>query len=277
MMRLNPTASVLDFIPTSGLSRVVGKLTEMEWPAPLLRLVIRAYVRWFSVDLADVEVPTHGFRTFNEFFTRRLKPAARAISREARVVSPVDGTLIGYGRIQSGVLQQIKGREYSLQELLSDAADADQYREGCYSTLYLSPRDYHRVHSPVDGSVVGYRYIPGRLFPVNRFGLVRVPRLFTRNERLIVFLETDFGPLIMVMVGAMAVGKITVAFSDLRTNEGCPPHESHFERSITTRRGDEIGCFNMGSTVVLLFQDSQVRFVDWPAQSPVRVGEALAR
>ena len=273
---MNLGVAALDFAPTNALSRAVGRLMEIEWPQPLLKLVIQAYVQWFGVDLVDADEPARGFRTFNDFFTRRLKPAARVVSPSARVVSPVDGTLLQWGEIGDGALRQIKDRSYSVRELLGSDDDAVAYRDGAYVTLYLSPRDYHRVHSPVDGLITGYRYIPGRLFPVNQFGVSHVPDLFSRNERLVIFFETGFGKLALVMVGATIVGRITVAFSDVQSNRGSPPHESSFAEALPVNRGDEVGAFNLGSTVVLLFQGLQLTESHFRQGAVVRVGQVVA-
>jgi phosphatidylserine decarboxylase len=262
-----------------ALSRVAGWLTDRRLPPALLVPVIRAYSRVYGVDLSEAAEPPEAFPTFGAFFTRRLRDGARPVdTAEDTVVAPCDSRLSGLGPVEDGRLAQIKGRTYTLEALLGSSRDASTFRSGLSATLYLSPGMYHRVHSPVDGRVLGWRYLPGRLFPVNAPAVRSVPGLFTRNERVAVFLEGDgLGPIAVVLVGAANVGRITLTFSDLVTNAGAPAGWREPAELLSVRRGEEIGAFNLGSTVVLLAADPALVSVGGQAGALVRMGEALWR
>ena len=264
-----------------ALSRVTGRLADAQLPKGLLDRAIAAYIRAYQVDMSEVLQEVSSFATFNQFFTRALTPSARPISDAPHtVVSPADARLQTLERVPShGRLEQIKGSRYSLGALLGDEAAANAYREGWHATLYLSPRDYHRVHVPVDGTIVGWRHIPGRLYPVNNLAVRRVEGLFTVNERVIVFLETeDFGPMALAMVGAANVGKITLSFTEEpgswsgRDVTSVTPPEP-----ISVRRGDELGMFNLGSTVVLVSSDQSLTPAGVLEGEHLRMGAPLWR
>jgi phosphatidylserine decarboxylase len=261
------------------LSRVIGRLADLRLPSALLRPLLRAYVAAYRVDLGEASGPLSSYPTFNAFFTRRLREGARPVAGgEGVVVSPCDSRLRGIGPVPGdGRLEQVKGSSYSVDALLGSAEDAAPFRRGLHAVLYLSPAMYHRVHSPVDGRVRAFRYVPGRLFPVNRAGVRSVPGLFTRNERVSVFLDSDIhGPVAVVLVGAANVGRMSLAFADLVTNRGQPAGRLVPAEPVELRRGDEIGAFNLGSTVVLLVADSGLAPAS-AAGDVVRVGQALWR
>ncbi len=261
------------------LSRVTGRLSDLRLPKAILVPAIRAYARAYGADLAEAAVPAEAYPSFNAFFTRRLREGARPIAGgEGVVVSPSDSRLSAIGPVAAdGRLEQVKGSSYSIEALLGSDEDAAPFRGGLHATLYLSPAMYHRVHSPVDGRVRGWRYVPGRLFPVNPAGVRLVPGLFTRNERVAVFLDTAaHGPVAAVLVGAANVGRVSLAFADVVTNTGRTPGPVVPAETIALRRGDELGAFNLGSTVVLLVADPRLA----PAASAgdlVRMGQALWR
>jgi phosphatidylserine decarboxylase len=261
------------------LSRLVGRLADLELPTGLLAPAIRAYARVYGVDLDEAARPPDGYPSFNAFFTRRLREGVRPIDpASGTLVSPSDSRLDSIGRVPDDArLPQVKGETYALEALLGSSADAGRFRGGQAATLYLSPAMYHRVHSPVDGEVVAWRYVPGRLFPVNAAGVRSVPGLFTRNERVIVRVASaEHGPVAIVLVGAANVGRISLAFADLVTNRGQAAGELRPPVPIPVRRGDEIGVFNLGSTVVLLVADPGLVPVA-AAGSIVRLGQALFR
>jgi phosphatidylserine decarboxylase len=261
------------------LSRLTGRLSDLRLPRAVLAPAIRAYARAFGADLAEAVLPPEAYPSFNAFFTRRLREGARPVAGgEGVVVSPTDSRLSAIGLVPAdGRLEQVKGRDYSIEALLGSAEDAAPFRTGVHATLYLSPAMYHRVHSPVEGRIRAWRYVPGRLFPVNSAGVRAVSGLFTRNERVVLFLETEaHGPVAVVLVGAANVGRMSLAFADLVTNRGRPAERVVPEAPVPVRRGDEIGAFNLGSTVVLLLADRALV----PVASPgglVRVGQALWR
>jgi phosphatidylserine decarboxylase len=263
------------------LSRLTGRLSDLRLPRPLLTRAIRAYARVYGVDLAEAALPADAYRSFNDFFTRRLREGARPIAAgDGVVVSPSDSLLSTIGPVPSdGRLEQVKGTTYSLEALLGSAEDARPFRRGVQATLYLSPAMYHRVHSPVDGRVCAWRHVPGRLFPVNTAGVRAVPGLFTRNERVAVFLDTErHGPVAVVLVGAANVGRMSLAFADLVTNtpRGCPPGRVVPPDAVSLRRGGELGAFNLGSTIVLLVADPGL-VAEASAGDVVRMGQALWR
>jgi phosphatidylserine decarboxylase len=261
------------------LSRLTGHLCDLRMPRAILAPAIRAYARAFGADLAEAALPPEAYPSFNAFFTRRLRGGARPVETgEGVVVSPSDSRLSAIGSVPpDGRLDQVKGSSYSIEALLGSADDAAPFRRGVHATLYLSPAMYHRVHAPVDGRVVAWRYVPGRLFPVNAAGARSVPGLFTRNERVAVLVDTEaHGRVAVVLVGAANVGRISLAFTDLVTNRGGSPGRFVPTEPVALRRGDDLGVFNLGSTVVLLVADPGLA----PAAGAgglVRMGQALWR
>ena len=261
------------------LSRMTGRFSDLRLPRVILVPVIRAYARAFGADLGEAELPPEAYPSFNAFFTRRLREGARPIAGgDGVVVSPCDSRLSVIGPVPpEGRLEQVKSSSYSIEALLGSPEDAAPFRRGVHATLYLSPAMYHRVHSPVDGRVVAWRYVPGRLFPVNGAGVRSVPGLFTRNERVAVFLDTPaHGPVAVVLVGAANVGRMSLAFADLVTNRGRAAGRGVPAEPVAVKRGDEVGAFNLGSTVVLLLADPGLS----PASAAgelVRMGQALWR
>jgi phosphatidylserine decarboxylase len=244
-------AQLLRVLPRVQISRAVGRLCEKSLPAPVSRAIADAYCRAYSVDMDEVEPLDGAYPSFDAFFTRALRKGVRSVSEDA-VVSPADGLLSAVGAIERGARIVVKGRGYQVAELTGDEADAARYEGGSFGIVYLSPRDYHRVHSPVDGKIGIVRATPGDLFPVNSIGERHVPRLLVRNNRVTICVDTvGLGRVGVVMVGAMIVGRISVtAIGDQAPRPGTiriePPRE--------VRRGDEIGMFHLGSTVVLLFE-----------------------
>jgi phosphatidylserine decarboxylase len=266
-------------VSVPGLSRLTGRLADLSPPRWLLGIVIRSYARLFGVALAEASDPPDAYPTFNAFFTRRLRPGLRPVASEAgTVVSPSDSELVGIGPVPAdGRLEQVKGRHYSVEALLGSAEEAAPFRQGVTATLYLSPGMYHRVHVPVDGHVTGWRYVPGRLFPVSAPSVRAVPGLYTRNERVVVHIDAPaHGSVAVVLVGAANVGRISLAFSELVTNSGAAAVRVKPPRPLPVRRGDDLGTFNLGSTVVLLVADPALH----PAAGArpgalVRMGEPL--
>lgn len=262
------------------VSRFVGQCADLELPPAVMRAVIRSYVRAWNVDLTEIAEPLESFRTFDAFFTRRLRPGARTVTPgPTTLVSPVDGRLVAHGTIERGELLQVKGVTYTVEALLDDPDAARRFHGGTYFTLYLSPRDYHRIHCPIDGEVLGYRYVPGRLFPVNRIGLEHVQGLFWRNERITTYLRTAIGQVAVVKVGATSVGRITVSYADVRTNDGvAEPQAIYYARPKAINKGSELGVFHLGSTVVLLVEPPAVGLDPTLAEGrAMRMGEVLAR
>jgi phosphatidylserine decarboxylase len=271
---------VLSAVSHPALSRVTGRLADLRLPPLVLRPFLRLYVSAFGVDLTEAAEPLESYSTFNAFFTRRLREGARPVAEGSGVVaSPSDSRLRTLGAVPAdGRLEQVKGLDYSIEALLGSEEDAAPFRRGVHATLYLSPAMYHRVHSPVDGVVRAWRYVPGRLFPVSAAGVRSVPGLFTRNERVALFLETEaHGPAAVVLVGAANVGRIRLAFGDLVTNAGMPAARVRPAEGVRLRRGQELGAFNLGSTVVVLVADPSLVPAGVAAGDLVRMGQALWR
>jgi phosphatidylserine decarboxylase len=267
---------LLRALSVPAASRLTGRLSDARLPPILVRAVIRAYSSFYGVDWSEVRDPVGSFRTFNAFFVRRLRNGARPVAQgPGVVVSPCDARLSAWGPVpEDGRLEQVKGMTYALEALLGSAEEAERFRGGVYATLYLSPGMYHRVHSPVDGRICAWRYLPGRLFPVNGLALPKVEGLFTRNERVAVTLQTEaFGLVAVVLVGATNVGRITLAFTDLVTNRRQPSSSNQPAAPIRIARGEDLGVFNLGSTVVLLVADGSLR--PFALGDHVRMGQAL--
>lgn len=242
--------------------------------------IIQRFINKYQVNMAEalVEDPT-SYASFNDFFIRHLKPESRPLA-QADIVSPVDGCVSEIGAIEDGQLIQAKGKFYSVKEFLACEEDvARQYIDGKFATLYLSPKDYHRVHIPVDAKLVSMTYIPGALFSVQPTTARVVPRLFARNERLAVFFDTKVGPMVMVMVGATIVGAIGTSWHGDIKREKKKISFDYTQATFNTSfsQGDEMGYFKLGSTVVLLFANGEK--LHWnpslEAGSAIRFGQAL--
>lgn len=244
-------------------------------------VVIRHFVRAFNVDLTEARHESaSAYQTFNAFFTRELKADARPIDHRANVMcSPVDGCVSQLGPINAGQIFQAKGFSYSVTDLLGGReADARLFNNGSFATLYLSPRDYHRIHMPVDATLKSMHYIPGRLYSVAPHTVRTVGRLFARNERVVALFDSAAGPLAMVLVGAINVAAIETVWAGLITPP-TSPRIKHTDYTADQQRqfvkGEEMGRFNMGSTVILLAQQN----VQWSSSliegSNVRMGEFI--
>ncbi len=263
-----------------SLSLWVGRAADLRVPGPALRALIAAYSRFYGVDLAESAEPVASFRTFDAFFTRRLRDGARPVdTAPGVVVAPCDARLYGLGRIpEDRRLEQIKGRSYALEELLGDSGLAARLNGGVQATLYLSPGMYHRVHWPVEGRVVAWRRIPGRLYPVNALAVRHVDRLFAVNRRVVVELESQtFGPMAVVLVGATNVGRISLTFESM--GAAASIHSDRIEpvKAIEVHRGEELGTFHLGSTIVLLSADPRLASAGPGAGALVKMGEPLWR
>jgi phosphatidylserine decarboxylase len=271
--------SALRLLPKNAVSRLAGAATRWRAPAPVRLAAMRAFARRYGIDLSecpDLEV----YRTFGEFCARPLRPGLRPIAAGERVVvSPVDGAVSEAGVAAGGRLVQAKGIDYSAAALLADEDLARRLEGGAYATLYLSPRDYHRIHFPTGGEILGYRYVPGRLWPVNPASVRTVPGLFTVNERLVTIVRSPVGLSAVVAVGATVVGRVrayydpSVPCTNLR---GGRPARRDYETPIPVEKGQELGAFEMGSTVILLFERGRVRLDPHVAPGArLRVGEAI--
>ncbi|TDG12921.1 phosphatidylserine decarboxylase [Seongchinamella unica] len=268
-------------LPQHLLSRCTGWLAELEHPVWLKNQAIGLFVRHFDVDMSEAEEPDYQrYPNFNAFFTRPLKEGARPVA-EADVVCPADGAISQLDDIIDGRIFQAKGQDYSCVELLGgDPEWAEKFAGGSFATIYLSPRDYHRVHMPLAGRLLATTYVPGDLFSVNGVTAEHVERLFARNERLVCYFETAFGPMAMILVGAMVVAGIETVWSGQVAPPPKLPSSVDYRSApdpVSLARGEEMGRFKLGSTVILLFPRGAINWeAQYAAGTPTRLGEPLA-
>ncbi len=267
------------FLPQHFLSRIVFRATRRQSVA-WKNALIRSFLRHFNVDMSEAAEPDpFAYPSFNLFFTRALRPGIRPLAPAApSIASPVDGSVSAAGAIEDDLLLQAKGHYYSLDALLAgDSSLAHRFCGGRFATLYLAPHNYHRVHMPLAGTLTTTTHVPGRLFSVNTKTAAQVPRLFARNERVICAFDTEYGPLAVILVGALFVGSMsTVWAGDITPRRGRRPSQiAANARHVHLERGAEMGRFNMGSTVILLLAGNARWAETLVAGSPVRVGECI--
>ena len=263
--------------PQRALSRIVRWATRQTWSTQL----IAPFCRQFRVDLAEAARPLEDYKSFNDFFTRRLRDGARpVVAGPEHLTSPADGAISQFGAVNSGELIQAKGHAFSLASLLGDLdGNAGELRDGRFITIYLSPRDYHRVHAPCEFLAHELRFIPGDLFSVNDRTARTVPNLYARNERLVLLGTSPWGPAAMVMVGAMLVSSMSLEGFELEALAARATRlEQHaFVPPLAFPQGAEVGRFNMGSTVILVLPAASPPWLgEIRAGMPVRMGELLA-
>lgn len=276
--RLKVTAQYL--IPKQALTVLAGKLASAR-AGGLTTRVIRWFVGRYGVNMAEAANPDiASYPSFNEFFTRPLKPGARPLA-DADYICPVDGAISQFGRIERDQIFQAKGHSYSTHALVGGDRDlAIQFQDGEFATLYLSPRDYHRIHMPCDGRLTRMIYIPGDLFSVNPTTARGVPGLFARNERVVCVFENDAGPFVLTLVGATIVGSMATVWHG-QVNPPRPGTIKEWDYApgeVVLKKGDEMGRFLLGSTVVMLFPKRRLRFTDaWAPARAIRMGEAMGQ
>jgi len=266
-------------LPRNLISRICGILADARIPRPLLTPLIRLFSWKFGVDMSEVAKQVSEFRTFNEFFARRLLPNTRSLNPDpASILSPVDGIVGEFGPINNGHLIQAKGLEYRLADLLKDPERTQLYDDGVFITICLAPHNYHRIHSMVEGEIHEFSYIPGDLWTVSPLGVHHVPGLFARNERLTTFFRTDKGECALVKVGATVVGRIRVCYHDQVSNKpGAKCQQVTLETPFHIKRGEELGLFEMGSTVICLFPPGQIELGELQVEQKVCLGQAIGR
>lgn len=267
-------------LPKNGASRVVNILVRLPLPPLVLEPLIYVFSRFYGINMDEVDRPRRGFKNFQEFFVRPLKAECRTIaSHPLSIVSPCDGVVYNCGSLgKDTTIEQIKGVDYSLEELLGEESTHQYFVNGHYATIYLSPRHYHRVHTPFGGTVERIRHIPGFLWPVNEMGLHRVKGLFCENERVAIWLHTPFGKMVVVMVGALNVGCMRLSFdSSFRTNINCRRVSSQHYHKVKLDRGDELGRFEMGSTVILIMPPQTEATHTLHPGAALEYGEEIAR
>ena len=266
-------------LPKRHLTVFAGRVAGAQGSALTPRL-IRWFVRKYGVDMSEAENPDiTSYTSFNDFFTRPLKIGARPLAA-ADFICPVDGAISQFGAIDDEHILQAKGHRFTATELVGgDTALAAKFRHGSFANLYLSPRDYHRLHMPCDGTLTRMIYVPGALFSVNPVTARGVPKLFARNERVVcVFESPDYGAFAMVLVGATIVGSIATMWhgvvNPMRT--GKMSEWTYADQNIALKKGEEMGRFLLGSTIVMLFRQGAIAFnPDWAPERPVRLGEMM--
>jgi phosphatidylserine decarboxylase len=267
-------------LPKGPITRLAGRVAGAERGAATTRL-IRWFVGRYGVDMSEAAEPDiAAYKSFNDFFTRALKPGARPLA-QADLVCPVDGAISQFGRIRGAQIYQAKGHDYSTRALVGgDAELASRFDDGHFATLYLSPKDYHRIHMPCAGRLTRMLHVPGELFSVNPTTARGVPGLFARNERVVCVFEGEAGPFVMVLVGATIVGSMATVWHGVVN----PPRPGQLREwryddpAIELAQGAEMGRFLLGSTVVLLFQTGGLQFnPGWMPGGSIRLGQMMAR
>ena len=274
------TTRLTHVLPHRALSSLARRLAYSNHPG-LSAWLIDTVTRKFGVDLSEAEQSDpRSYPSFNAFFTRGLRAGVRAPDADARaVLMPADGRISQCGRIDDGRIFQAKGQSFTTSELLADDAAAEPYANGVFATVYLSPKDYHRVHMPWTGKLIETVHVPGRLFSVGPAAVRLVPRLFARNERLVCHFATDFGPMAVVMVGALLVSGVETVWSGIEIPRygDAVTVKDYRGADITLERFAEMARFNYGSTVMVLLPDGVARLAPGlTAESPVKLGEPLA-
>lgn len=272
-------------MPKHFISRMVGKLAAAK-AGGLTTALIKLFIKQYKIDMSEAKYPDPAhYKTFNEFFTRPLKEGIRPLAEESDIIAhPVDGAISQLGDVVDSQIIQAKGHDYSLQALLGGKEeDTAPFLGGKFATIYLAPKDYHRIHMPVDGTLSKMIYVPGDLFSVNPLTAQNVPNLFARNERVVAIFETEIGPLAMVLVGATIVASIETIWAGTVT----PPagkdvfswnYPTTGDNAITLKKGEEMGRFKLGSTVILAWGANQAEFLsDQHPETVTRMGTPFAK
>jgi phosphatidylserine decarboxylase len=269
--------------PQRALSEIIGWGARRSLPGSVRASFLRSFARKYGIDTSEAEKPLEQYSGLAEFFTRRLRPDARPVDQTPGVVvSVADGTVVDRGVVTEGKIIDAKGTSFSLAELLADSALAAALDGGAFEVTYLSPRDYHRVHSPTAGRITAWHYVPGRLFPVNNRSVLREPGLFAINERFVTALDGEAGRCAVVMVAAVGVGHITASYDpDVATHAsgfaGDEIRHKLFASPPLVDRGAELGVFNLGSTTIVVFEPGRVTLDPVTPGSSTRMGRPIGR
>jgi phosphatidylserine decarboxylase len=265
---------ILKVLPKNAISRLTGGLVALEHPRWVAQNARDWFIKRYNINMSEAELPLESYPSIAKLFTRKLKPGIRPIGEG--LVHPCDGQLTCAEQIDSNRLIQAKGQHYKLNELLVDEQALNTYGGGAHLVYYLCPTDYHRVHAPVDGEITDVVHVPGALWPVNEWSVQNISDLFSVNERVIFNIKTALGPVALVMVGATNVGKITVSFDPCVVgNQGDfkTPHRKHYDNPVRVKKGDELGIFNMGSTVVMIYPKNMLNVL--PKLGATKLGQSL--
>ncbi len=273
-------ASLFYILPHHAISWIMFAGSRIRWK-PVKNLIIRIYTDLNPVNMHEaIEEDMFAYESLNAFFTRALKAECRPFDKdESNWLCPVDGSVSQAQAIRDGRIFQAKGHDYSLLELVGgDKELAEIFKDGQFATLYLSPRDYHRIHMPATGLLKHMQYIPGRLFSVAAYTVNNIPRLFARNERCVCYFETEQGPMAMILVGAINVSAIETVWHGLITSQAKKIKRFNYhDKEITLERGEEMGRFNLGSTVIVLATDKMIIDEKMIAGAEIKLGQCLAK
>jgi phosphatidylserine decarboxylase len=253
------------------ISRFFGWLAGKEIPHFILKSIINKFIKSYHIKIEDFNFDIHKVKTFNQFFSRQFKPGVRSFG--SGIASPVEGFLAAYGTIDQGMMFQVKGNNYFLSELTGN----DEFSSNCTSfcTIYLSPADYHRVHAPFDLKITSLKYIPGDLFSTSRGTLESQKNVYCRNERIVLKGNCEHGFFFLILVGAIVVGKIKLKFDTIETNQKKSATNKNFVPPIQLRKGEELGWFEMGSTVILSLGNNLLSTINQEFHSKILLGETL--
>ncbi len=278
-MKQKLLASLFYILPHHAISWVMFKSARIQW-SPLKNLIIRIYTDLNPVKMHEaIEENMFAYESLNAFFTRALKPECRPFDEnEKNWLCPVDGSVSQAQAIKQGRVFQAKGHDYSLLELLAGDKELESiFNDGSFATLYLSPRDYHRIHMPTTGRLKHMQYVPGRLFSVAPFTVNHIPGLFARNERCICYFETQQGPMAMILVGAINVSAIETVWHGLITGKAKKARRFDYSNeNIVVKRGEEMGRFNLGSTVIILATEQMKIDENMTTEAEIKLGQCLA-
>jgi phosphatidylserine decarboxylase len=269
--------------PKKFLSRLIGWSASFRLPRRVQTLLLRSYARAYALDCSEAEYPIHHYPSLQAFFTRRLTRDARPSAIDSStIVAPSDGTLCEAGVASAGKLLEAKGSLFTLPQLLADEALATRLTGGPYMVIYLSPRDYHRVHFPLGGRIVSWRHIPGKLFPVGSSSVKREPGLFAKNERFVTVVDSPAGRYAVVMVAAVGVGHITASYdAEVATHSGGFAAEGvrqkDFDPPLPVEGCDELGVFHLGSTTITIFEPGKVELDSVNSDAQMRMGTRVGR
>ena len=271
--------TALRFFPKKGWSRLLSVLVQTRFPKFFSQWVMRRFITTYQLDMNEAEKSLADYPTMGSLFTRTLKANTHTIDQsDLTAVSPADGHVLNSGRLHEGKLIQCKGHDFDTQDLLIDSEMAERFKNGTWCTVYLSPRDYHRVHHPIEGNITRADYINGALWPVNQAAVQNVKKLFCVNERVVTYVDSPLGEVATIMVGATSVGHITMAFDPkVVANKGHKSQNKSYAEPIEVKRADELGIFHLGSTAIVLFANPKVELAELADGQPIRIGEAIAK
>lgn len=270
---------ILKVLPRKRLSKFVGRWAFKKFPKSLQVQINLAYARFFNINLNETEFPYYDYNSLGEFFIRRLKPSARPLSSQ-QLIHPCDSVIAQHGVMTDTVMIQAKGKDFTVEKLIKIPDAREKFINGYFLTYYLSPKDYHRVHSPVTGYITQIQYCVGDLWPVNQWALENVPELYSENERIYVEIATEDGPVGVVFVGATNVGSIVLTFDrKIFTNWKLNTMNKSYEPPINIEKGEELGMFRMGSTVIVLYNKDLIQKYkeNLDIKPVVKIGQGLMK